>query len=381
MICGISQRSYTPMPAQTAAPDDAAQFRSFIASTQSRLQPFMEGALHGSFENLREINSDLCDEVRDALKDFCTGGKSIRATLVELGYLIAGGRELNDDLLPIQLSVELTHAALLIHDDIVDHSAKRRDKPTLHVRVSSRHNEKNLRGEASDYGRSVAMLIGDMALCLAHYFALDSKFPDKEKNSALSAFIDNLVKTGLGQIMDIQLSAHISPADAKAILGMTHYKTAYYTVVAPMQLGASLAEGCSDVLLKTISGFGNPLGVAYQLQDDVLGIFGNESDIGKSNLSDLIEGKQTLIMKCGLDLTKGEEHRILKTALRNRKLTNEDLAKIRQILEACGAKKQVQTIAHERKETAIKIISALTTNKRYESVLKGLCNYMVDRDH
>jgi geranylgeranyl pyrophosphate synthase len=154
------------------------------------------------------------------------------------------------------------------------------------------------------------MLVGDVALCLAHYYALDSHFETKNKISALSSFIDNLVVTGLGQVMDLQLSVnngHVTPAE---IIGMTEYKTAYYTVVAPMQLGALLAD-CSDLLLNNIAGFGSPLGIAFQLKDDILGLYGDEKQIGKPNLSDLCEGKQTLLMKFGADRTKGKDRAFL----------------------------------------------------------------------
>jgi geranylgeranyl pyrophosphate synthase len=161
---------------------------------------------------------------------------------------------------------------------------------------------------------------------------------------------------------------------------MTNYKTAYYTVVAPMQLGALLA-GRSDNLLSNISSFGSPLGIAFQLQDDVLGLFGTQEDIGKPQSSDLQEGKQTLLIKYGLEKTKNKEKAFVKSCLRNKKLSEADLHRLRTILADCGAKDEVRKVALEHQDVAIKAIPSLTMDKRYQAILHGLCHYMVDRDH
>ncbi len=359
--------------------DPKTEFKAFIESTQQNLEPYLKASLHTRFQTLRRINGKLCDEVRNALTSFCTGGKAVRATLVELGHVIADGKEGDDRLYPIQLSVELTHAALLIHDDIVDHSEMRRNKATLHCLFANGHRATKLRGESGDYGRSVAMLVGDVALCLAHYFALDSNFETRNKIFALSSFIDNLVVTGLGQVMDLQLSASPVRVTPEEIIGMTEYKTAYYTVVAPMQLGALLAE-CSDLLLNNIIGFGSPLGIAYQLKDDILGLYGDEQLVGKPNSSDLFEGKQTLLMKYGLDRARGTDRSFLKSSLRSKKVSTATVMQVRQILTDCGAREEVETTARKLKEDAIQAIPSLTRNKRYQAVLRGLCEFMVDRD-
>jgi geranylgeranyl pyrophosphate synthase len=222
------------------------------------------------------------------------------------------------------------------------------------------------------------MLIGDMALCLSHYYALDSHFETSTKIAGLSSFIDNLVLTGLGQTMDLQLSVDNNSASSAEIEGMTSYKTAFYSVVAPMQLGAQLAA-CSNLLIKHIEGFGEPLGVAYQIKDDLLGIFGDEAEIGKSNLSDLIEGKQTLIMKRGLECTKGQDRAFLRHCLRRKNITPNDLDKVRQILRDCGAEREVEALASEHQERAISAIPSLTLNARLQAVVQGLCSRLVHR--
>ena len=355
-----------------------ADLESYLAAVQKKVGAALRASLLSRRATLGDINPYMTDQLLNALIQFCTGGKMLRAVLVDLGYQITGGKEHDQALLPIQASVELIHASLLIHDDIIDRSEKRREKDTMHRVFASTHRENGYRGNSDNYGQSIAMLTGDVALCLAFYFALGSQFDTDRKLTAISHFVENLIKTGLGQAMDLSLTVR-AEVDRSEIRTMTLYKTAFYTVVAPLQLGGLLG-GAGEQTRTLFEGFGRPLGEAYQLQDDILGVFGEEEEIGKSTLSDLKEGKRTLLFQHGLELSSGKDKEHLLNNLGNPAANGEDLRRVRRTLENCGARRIVQEECERLKEIAKDIIPALTTDPRVSSLLDQLCDYIVRRN-
>jgi geranylgeranyl diphosphate synthase type I len=255
---------------------------------------------------------------------------------------------------------------------------KRREVDTLHKVFSRLHQSKAYKGNSDNYGQAVAMLAGDVALCLAHYFALNSRFNVDVKILALSQFIENLIKTGLGQAMDVNLTVRGEDITTSEVRRMTLYKTAFYTVVAPMQLGAILG-GASEHMRSVLEGFGRPLGEAFQLQDDILGIFGTEKAIGKSVISDLKEGKRTFLIQCGIERAGVEDKRFLLSVLGRDEILLKDLEKVRDILSNCGAKAMVEKEAHRLKAIAQGTIPAITKDPRLRSLLHDICEFVVAR--
>ncbi len=259
------------------------------------------------------------------------GSKRLRAFLVYAGYWFAGGREAAR-VRRLAVAVELCHAALLIHDDIADRDLRRRGGPTVHAAlraVSPR------RANAEQYSQAQAMLLGSLLAIWARQLVLSSN-DSARTTRALALRIEDLMEvTHRGEILDVLLGER-SVATREQILRVYKAKTARYTVEAPLQLGA-LAAGASPRMLRFLSRYGRPLGIAFQLQDDILGTFGSSRAIGKSTTTDLEQGKKTLLFDAGLRLSRGRNRVRLRALLARRRGSRKGLRTVRRILQACGA--------------------------------------------
>ena len=176
--------------------------------------------------------------------DSCEGGKRIRGTLVKLGYELAG-EKYNSEILKSAAAFEVFQTAILAHDDIIDKSETRRGKPTLYKEIGCDH-----------YGISQTICLGDIGFFLAERLINKSDFPDDRKSEASASFIETMLQTGLGQMLDIKLSNLKSNKNEEDILTVFRLKTARYTLIGPMQLGAILG-GADEKLLKKIERFGD----------------------------------------------------------------------------------------------------------------------------
>lgn len=203
-------------------------------------------------ETAEKLNREIDKILKAWLKDVpnarafilaCKGGKRIRGALTMLGYEIAGNYS-RDEIIKVAAAYEILHSAILAHDDIMDQSQIRRGKPSLHKRV----------------GVSKAITLADYGFFLAMKIISESKFPDKYKNNALNLFAQVMMDTAVGQIMDLEGLDKIATAKLK---------TARYTISGPLKLGAILAGSKPDLLDK-LDQFGENLGIAYQIQDDIL---------------------------------------------------------------------------------------------------------------
>lgn len=354
-------------------------FREYLDDIKQRVEESLRSRLRVRQTRLEAIDPEIANELIDVLITFSTTGKMLRAALVDLGYRIADQDERDPALRPIQAAVELAHASLLIHDDIVDDSDLRRGQPTMHRIFAAVHGEKGYTGNSDVYGRSMAMMIGDIAMSLAFSLALGSGFPEDRKNEGIDHFNENLIKTGVGQAMDLNLMVR-SDVNVTQINTMTRHKTAYYTVVAPLQLGG-IVGGVSPQTRGDFEGFGIPLGEAYQLQDDLLGVFGEEDVIHKSPLSDLREGKRTLLFHYGLEWAQGNDKEHLRNTIGKKQAGQADLDRVRETLTRCGARQKVTEEMEQLKDVAKRSIGAFDAkDPRVEELLHLLCDYMVRRN-
>lgn len=184
----------------------------------------------------------------------CQGGKRIRAALVKLGYQIAGGE--SDEIVKIGAAYEVLHAAILVHDDIIDQSETRRDKLSLHFALSA---EKGHVG-GSHYGVSQAISLADYGFFLAVKIISESRFSNERKTKALEVFSGTMIDTAFGQMLELK------KADPVTVMKL---KTARYTISGPLQLGAALA-GANEELVGALGEFGEKLGIVFQIKDDIL---------------------------------------------------------------------------------------------------------------
>jgi geranylgeranyl diphosphate synthase type I len=391
----------SPMPAPAASGRPASPLTPAAAAPG----PPASGWRHGAAADptgLAEL-PPLAALVDGVARLMVQGGKRLRPALVYYTYRACGGR-LDEQALPLALAIEFLHTYLLIHDDIMDHAGVRRGQPAAHVRFRDLHRASGLRGDADDFGRSAAILVGD----LAHTYAVElftgaltrpgagaapdaplSRQRQAELHRCFSAMCEEVVG---GQYLEYLL-AHRGPSgdepegagEAAAgdragqaaasrqaeLLRVLRLKSGRYTAERPIQLGALLA-GAPPEPRAELSRYGTAVGEAFQLQDDLLGVFGDPAAVGKPVGDDLREGKFTLLIHHALVHGSPGDRRLIAAALGDPGLTAGDLARVQLALERSGARSAVTAMIAERLAAARDALGALATLAPERFALPGL---------
>ena len=287
----------------------------------------------GQIDRLYSLNK-ISPLIFRNIKDFILRkGKRARPILFVIGYL-GFAKKVAKNLYTSALAIELLHDFLLVHDDIIDKSTTRRGKPSMHVMLNN-HFKKNKNIKFS--GQDLAIIIGDImyAMSIHAFLAIDEKAERKEM--ALRKFIMSAMLTGSGEFIELTYGLNTIDQISKAdILKVYDYKTAYYTFSSPLSTGAILAgadKKQADILFK----YGVSLGRAFQIKDDILGMFGEEKKIGKSVLTDLQESKKTIPLWYAYHNSPKAKKLLIRKILSKKSITQTDFMKIRQVMREAGA--------------------------------------------
>lgn len=316
---------------------------------------------------------ELVEEVERLIT---TGGKRLRPALVYYTYRACGG-ETDADVLPLAMSTELLHTYLLIHDDIMDHSEVRRGQAAAHARFQEKHIERRYGGDAGDFGRSVAMLLGD----LAHTWAVElyttvRRPPGSEAlDRAFSRMCEEVIR---GQYLEMLLPHEADPGEDR-LLRALRLKSGRYSVERPIELGALLA-GVSAVELVRLGTYGRAIGEAFQLHDDILGTFGDASAVGKPVGSDLMEGKFTFLIHHALRRAAPEEGKELHALLGRPDLDADQVERGRDIIRETGGLAAVQEMIEGRLEEASAALEGAALGDEGRAFFGGLIEYSRRRD-
>ncbi|GIF47604.1 geranylgeranyl diphosphate synthase type I [Asanoa ferruginea] len=309
------------------------------------------------------FGSDFAATVAELESFVMRGGKRLRPAFAWLGWLGAGG----DPEAPVAGAVltacagfELLHASGLIHDDIIDASRTRRGRPAAHVAYAERHRAWGFSGDPETFGNGTAILIGDLALIWADVLVRSSGLPEDAHTRISPVWSAVRTEVMYGQLNDLitQMSGNEDVDQARSVI---RYKTASYTVERPLHFGAAIAGADAD-LVAAYRAFGADIGIAFQLRDDLLGVFGDPAVTGKPSGDDLREGKRTVLLATALKL--GDERdpdaaRFLREKV-GRKLSGEDLARVRAILVDIGAVDQIESEIAHLSERAMVALEAST---------------------
>jgi geranylgeranyl diphosphate synthase type I len=275
------------------------------------------------------------------------GGKRIRPTFAWWGWRGAGGDPDAAEAAAVTSAVsalELIQACALIHDDLIDGSATRRGRPTVHVEFARRHAMAGWRGQPARFGAATAVLLGDLALCWADDMLRGSGLPPAALLRAADPWEAMRTEVLGGQFLDV---LHQSTGDrsVRAALQIDRYKTAAYTVERPLHLGAAIADAGPE-LIDAYRRFGTEVGVAFQLRDDLLGVFGDPSVTGKPAGDDLREGKRTLLLALATERAEAAGGTaalaVLDRAVGRSDLTSAELDRVRELLTELGAVRAVE---------------------------------------
>ena len=324
----------------------------------------------------KELNINYYDLVKQTAKVTTQGGKRLRPALAIIGYHVAGGKEIKK-MIKAAVALEIFHNFLLIHDDIMD-------------KDDMRHGDKNVSGVyfdklqkklSSDDARHVAtcfsILAGDMNCGFTYEAILGAGFNDDVTLSAVARLNDAIFEVGAGQYLDV-LGTYSETLNLDQIEAINLHKTADYSVVMPLQYGAILANG-SDVLARQFAKYGKCAGVAFQISDDILGVFGTTDNAGKPIGSDISESKQTMLMHFGLELASDAHKKILQSKLGKKNITNQDIEAVRSILTDCGAKSKAESIAQSLADEACVQVNKISANSDSKELLIEFANYCVSR--
>jgi geranylgeranyl diphosphate synthase type I len=323
----------------SAAPDqgppswDPSDFRDGIEST---LQSFVDGQASW-LAALGEDAQRLVEHARVSV----SGGKRFRAAFCWWGHLAIAEPSDHVALLRACASLELLHASALVHDDYMDASDVRRGRPATHRAFEALHRENGWSASAVQYGAAAAILLGDLLLSGADELLRTSGLPPDRVLDALGYFDLTRTEVVTGQFLDVSAQARAS-SDVDVAMRVVRYKSAKYSIERPLHIGAALAGGAPPVL-DQLSRFGLPLGEAFQLRDDLLGVFGDPEVTGKPAGDDLVEGKRTVLIALALDALGPAERDHLDNSL-GKPLTESEVAELRGLITTSGAHEQVEQV-------------------------------------
>jgi geranylgeranyl diphosphate synthase type I len=330
---------------------------------------------------LPEIEADYGDASLQAVTAFTQildrGGKRIRAALAESSYRMFGGDD-QEVIDKMTLVLEMIHAYLLITDDISDRSELRRGGPTAHRVLEEWFTRTNQVGDRQHFGASLATLAAMTGMHLA--MSELSRIPaDAKRLLAASDHLNRkLVVTCQGQINDLW-NETTGTSSQKHIENVLVWKTAYYSFVNPLQLGAILA-GADQTQLKTLEDYSLKAGRAFQISDDILGLFGTADHTGKLPMDDIREGKRTLLIARALELASADDANFLRQQLGNEQLIEADFERCKSIITSCGALEQTQRELEESCEAARQVLKQSNLPEGDEQrFLSGLADFLMTR--
>lgn len=305
------------------------------------------------------------------------GGKRLRAAFMYWGYIAAGGEEY-EKIIEASMSIELTHIFLLIHDDIIDRDSFRHGVPTMHKVYENFARKLYFKKDPWHFGNSMAIIVGDMAAAAGNEIIFNSRFAPAHILKALSKLQDIVSVTVSGEMMDVVLEAK-GKANEKEILRVHENKTAKYTIEGPLHLGALLG-GAKEKILEDLSAYAVPVGIAFQIQDDILGIFGNEKKLGKPVCSDLREGKQTLLIVKAREFGNKGDCELIEKLLGNKNISSEEIDEFRDMIRRTGSLEYSRELAKEMVAKGKKTLDKSVIKKEVKDFLAGVADYVVNRE-
>lgn len=319
----------------------------------------------------------VADSLKYVKRLVLSGGKRLRPALMYYGYLAAGGRE-KEKILKASVSIELIHIFLLIHDDIIDCDNMRHGIDTVQTRYEKLGKKFFQKTDCAHFGGSMAIIIGDMVGALGNQIIFNSDFKAELIMRALSKLQGIISMTVIGQSQDIYMENR-GRASEKEIMRMYENKTAKYTIEGPLHLGAVLG-GANQKLLDMLSAYALPIGIAFQIQDDILGIFGSERKMGKKVGTDITGGKQTILVAKAREMAGRKEKYALDKLLGKRDLSAEDIGEFREIIKKTGAYDYAKKMSLKLVIRAKRELAKSKINREAEDFLNNVADYMIERE-
>jgi geranylgeranyl diphosphate synthase type I len=331
---------------------------------------------------LREVGDDLAPCLA-AIRDLLAAGKRLRPAFCYWGWRAAGGQDCQE-IFATAAALELLQAGALVHDDVIDASDTRRGLPAVHRRFASWHAEAARPGSAERFGAGAAVLIGDLLLTWANEMYWNGGFAPDVLQRGAPVWATLQTELGAGQFLDLlsQVNSSVSVADALRVIT---YKTARYTTERPLQLGALLATAASPApesaaVTSALTRYGAPLGIAFQLRDDVLGVLGDPARTGKPVGGDISEGKRTVLMAVARQRGSPRQVAILDRHLGDRSLTDDGVAEVRAVVTDTGALAECENLIAAYRKEGLAALDGAPIAADARAALTALADIVTDRE-
>jgi geranylgeranyl diphosphate synthase type I len=337
------------------------------ARVESRILTFLDEELL----RWKQVDPDLEDPLTSLRELVLAGGKRLRPAFCHWAFVGAGGDPDDARVVDAGAALELLHTFALVHDDIMDGSDRRRGLPAVHRQFIAAHDRRHGQGEARRYGEGVAILVGDFAFVYADVLMADMG------DAARQVYDELRIELCVGQYLDLVGTAGdgYDPVQAGRI---GRYKSGTYTVERPLHLGAAMA-GRSDELAGAFSAFGLPLGAAFQLRDDLLGVFGDASVTGKPVGDDLREGKLTPLTAAAHARAIGADAELL-TRIGAVDLADDEVRALQDLLVRVGANDEIEARIEMLVAEALTALDAAPITDEAAQSLAELAVYIARRD-
>lgn len=326
---------------------------------ENRINEILEGEIKRYKDNC------FIKESLEELKRLSKGGKRVRGYLIKLGQMLFGKDD--DSYIDIAAAIEIFQTAILIHDDVIDEADKRRGLDTINAKY------------AGHIGISKAICIGDLGFFISYNIINNANISDDLKIEIMKVYSKTLYNTVTGEIIDVELPLksleYHKKMDDKLIYDIYVNKTAWYTIIGPILIGASSANASSldkEKLMK----MGENLGIAFQIKDDLLGLYSEDDSMGKT-LNDIKEGKQTIIYKYAIDHANKEEIEIINKYYGNSCVTMDENKIITDLFIKLGAKENAEKLELEYTKKGIDIINSMDVKNK--DLFMDFANYLLKR--
>ena len=312
-------------------------------------------------------DNEFIKESLKELKRLSSSGKRVRGYLIKLGAMLF--EKDDDSYVDLAAAIEIFQTAILIHDDIIDEADKRRGMDTINSKYPGH------------IGISKAICIGDLGFFISYRIINNANISKELKEEIVKIYSKTLHNTVNGEIVDVELplksTSYHKTMSEKIIYDIYVNKTAWYTIIGPVLIGAASASAKEEDKQKLIE-MGTNLGIAFQIKDDLLGIYQDSNKMGKT-LNDIKEGKQTIIYKYAIDHANADELKEIEKYYGNPSVTKEESMKIACLFEKLGARKNAEELVKKYTNKGIEIINNMDVSNKYLFI--DFANYLLNREN
>ncbi|MFI7074351.1 polyprenyl synthetase family protein [Micromonospora sediminicola] len=361
-------------PAQPEATDDPVRgvLAAFTKDLVKGVDDTLAAFLATEVDSLTEIDAAMGGFAATARDAVLAGGKRVRPTFAYWGWRgVIGGEAAVQDVLPALSALELLHTFALVHDDVMDASDTRRGLPTAHRAAAARHRAAGHAGDPDRYGEAVAVLIGDLCMVWADRLMAHAAVPADRLLDVRRCYDQMRVETVAGQFLDVLGEHDAANWSVDRALRVARYKTASYTVQRPLLFGACLAGADADgPLIAAYTRYGLAVGEAFQLRDDLLGVYGDPETTGKPAGDDLRTGKPTALLMLARQLADPTQRRALDRA--GTVTGDREVARLADLVRDTGAATRVERMISERVAEALAALDTAPIDETARTALTGL---------